>query len=50
MQVTALEYLALGQVLTLGDEKRAQTGTKVETAQLVRKTAKAFVCRRIGVE
>ena len=29
-------------------ETKNGTGTKVETAQLVRKTAKAFVCRRIG--
>ena len=39
-----------GAGVGLGDAKRAETGTKVETAELVRKTAKAFVCRGIGVE
>ena len=38
-----------GAGVGLGGEKRAETGTKVETAELVRKTAKAFVCRGIGV-
>ena len=47
LQVTALEYLALGQVLAWEAKKRAKRGTKVETAELVRKTAKAFVCRGI---
>ena len=39
-----------GSGVGLGSEKRAKRGTKVETAELVRKTAKAFVCRGIGVE
>ena len=38
-----------GAGVGLGGEKRAETGTKVETAELVRKTAKAFFCRGIGV-
>ena len=46
LQVTALEYRALRQVLAW--EARAETGTKVETAELVRKT-EAFFCRGIGV-
>ena len=50
LQVTALEYRALGQVLAWEAKKRAETGTKVETAELVRKTAKAFFCRGIGLE
>ena len=39
-----------GAGVGLGGEKRAEKGTKVETAELVRKTAKAFVCRGLGVE
>ena len=38
-----------GAGVGLGGAKRAETGTKVETAELVRKTAKTFVCRGIGV-
>ena len=38
-----------GAGVGLGGEKRAETSTKVETAELVRKTAKTFVCRGIGV-
>ena len=48
LQVTALEYLALGQVLTWETKNGPKRAPK--SAQLVRKTAKAFVCRRIGVE
>ena len=39
-----------GAGVGLGGEKGAETSTKVETAELVRKTAKAFFCRGIGVE
>ena len=44
LQVTALEYRALGQVLAW-EAKNGSKGAKVETAELVRKTAKAFVRR-----
>ena len=50
LQVTALVVPGSGSGVGLGSEKRAKRGTKVETAELVRKTAKAFVCRGIGVE
>ena len=50
LQVTALEYRALGQVLAWEAKNGPKRGTKMETAELVRKTAKAFVCRGIGLE
>ena len=49
LQVTALEYLALGQVLAWETQNGPKRAPTVETAELVRKTAKAFVCRGIGV-
>ena len=39
-----------GAGVDLGGEKRSETGPKVETGELVRKTANTFVCSGIGVE
>ena len=49
LQVTALEYRALGQVLAWEAKKGPKQAPKWRQAELVRKTAKTFFCRGIGV-